>query len=55
MKQKFVYFILIIAIAASIKISHANNEESAKNKPKKSVVDMTDAEIEKIYEEWEVS
>lgn len=49
MKLKF-YFVSIFLIALLV----CESKQETK-KPKKSIADMTDAEIDKIAEEWDVS
>ena len=47
---------LVTLLVLSLAIVSCIGEEAKKEqKKKKSVVDMTDHEIEKIYEEWEVN
>ena len=48
-KKNFCSFILFVIIF----ISFMQNTDQIK-KVKKNVVDMTDSDIEKLYEEWEV-
>jgi hypothetical protein len=43
----------VVLLLALVVISCAAG--STKGKKKKSVVDMTESEIEKIYDEWEVT
>lgn len=43
--------VVVVSIFCIVLISQSFQE----SKPKKSVVDMTDAEIEKLAEEWDVS
>jgi hypothetical protein len=47
--QRYLLYTLLFCILLSFVQSIKKNE-----KAKKNVVDMTDADIEKIYEEWEV-
>lgn len=44
-------FLVVVSVVCIVFISQSVQE----SKPKKSVVDMTDAEIEKLAEEWDVS
>jgi hypothetical protein len=46
-----IYFIILFLTLLAV-WSDAN--DGSKNKKKKSIADMTDAEIDKIYQEWEV-
>ena len=46
--KRFFFIFIFVVFISSVK-----NVEK-KQKLKKNVVDMSDAEIEKLYEEWEV-
>lgn len=44
----------ILVVVAILLVCFASESTQEARKPKKSVVDMTDAEIEKLAEEWDV-
>lgn len=46
-----IYLILLLITLHAIWIEAS---DASKNKKKKNIVDMTDAEIDKLYQEWEV-
>lgn len=47
--------ILVCAIVFSIVVESSQKDEAKKAKKKKDLVDYSEAEIERLFEEWEVN
>ena len=53
MKEFILFYAIILfsCLLSSLTVQGSKKED----KPKKDVLDMTDADIERLYEEWEVN
>jgi len=51
---KFLFFVNLISLFLILYVKSVNTEDASEKWKKKDIRDYTDADVERLYEQWEV-